>query len=394
MSTAVTGATDHVEAAMQRLVGQFLGRRYRIDGLIGVGGMGAVFRGYDASASRDVAIKLLRPELVDSVEAVSRFSREARAISRLQHPNCVRVTDVGQTQSGLRYMVMELIVGQSLTASLGRPMPLLRSLDIGRQILAGLEHAHTRNVVHRDIKPDNILLARAEHGREMVKLVDFGIARVLQESRDPEAFNTKMGQVFGTPQYMSPEQASGKEVDHRADIYTTGLVLFEMLTGKRAFDGNNAVAIVTKQLMEDPPRLPSTIPAPVHEIVSVLLRKEPANRYQTAGQARGALDRVRQELRATGWKDDPIPDIPRPGMTGIYGASPAENSGASEINDAMKAILATSTQKAIEGLGDAGSFIPTEPGLRRGPNSITEMSGIDLDNLELDDLGEIGDRDD
>lgn len=382
---------------MQRLVGQFLGRRYRIDGLIGVGGMGAVFRGYDASAVRDVAIKLLRPELVDSVEAVSRFSREARAISRLQHPNCVRVTDVGQTQSGLRYMVMELIIGQSLTALLGRPMPVLRSLDIGRQILAGLEHAHTRNVVHRDIKPDNILLARTEHGREMVKLVDFGIARVLQESRDPEAFNTKMGQVFGTPQYMSPEQASGKEVDHRADIYTTGLVLFEMLTGKRAFDGNNAVAIVTKQLMEDPPRLPGTIPAGVHEIVSILLRKEPSNRYQTAGQARGALDQVRQELRRTGWKDDPIPEIPKPGVAGIYGASPAENSGASEINDAMKAILATSTQKAIEGLGDAGSFIPTEPGLRRGPNSITEMSGIDLDNLELEELGElgeIGDQDD
>jgi len=378
---------------MQRLVGQFLGRRYRIDGLIGVGGMGAVFRGYDASATRDVAIKLLRPELVDSVEAVSRFSREARAISRLQHPNCVRVTDVGQTQSGLRYMVMELIVGQSLTACLGRPMPVLRSLDIARQILAGLEHAHTRNVVHRDIKPDNILLSRGEQGREMVKLVDFGIARVLQESRDPEAFNTKMGQVFGTPQYMSPEQASGKEVDHRADIYTTGLVLFEMLTGNRAFDGNNAVAIVTKQLMEDPPPLPSTIPSAVNDVVSNLLSKEPAHRYQTAGEARGMLDQVRQDLRRTGWQDEPVPEVRSPSATGIYGASSAENSGASEINEAMKAILATSTQKAIDGLGNAGAFVPTEPGLQRGSgtSTITEMSGIDLDNLELEDLG---DRDD
>ncbi len=385
---------QHVEGALQRLVGKFLGRRYRIDDLIGVGGMGAVFRGFDSSSSRDVAIKLLRPELVDSVEAVSRFRREALAISRLEHANCVRVSDVGQTQSGLRYMVMELIGGNSLSTILGKALPVIRSIDIARQVLAGLEHAHQRNIVHRDIKPDNILLTRGPDGRELVKLVDFGIARVLEEARDPDGFNTQMGHVFGTPQYMSPEQGSGKKVDHRADIYTTGLVLYEMLSGRRAFDGNNAVAIVTKQLMADPEPLPNAVPANVQQFVTYLMRKDPGDRFQHASEAGAYLDRIISELFAAGWRDEPR-DIPAaPYLRAGTAARTSEASDAKDFDHAMKAVLATSTQRAIEGLEDGvASMAITEPVRTRRGRSVTQMTGIDLENLELEDIGDRDDED-
>lgn len=387
-------ANQHVEDALQRLVGKFLGRRYRIDDLIGVGGMGAVFRGFDASASRDVAIKLLRPELVDSVEAVSRFRREALAISRLEHNNCVRVSDVGQTQSGLRYMVMEFIAGNSLTSILGTPLPVVRSIDIARQVLGGLDHAHERNIVHRDIKPDNILLTKGSDGRELVKLVDFGIARVLESARDPDTFNTKMGHVFGTPQYMSPEQASGKPVDHRADIYTTGLVLYEMLSGQRAFDASSAVAVVTKQLMADPDPLPPSVPANVQQFVQYLMRKDPGDRFQSAAEAGSFLDRIISELFAAGWRDEPrnVPAAPYVRTEG--GTTPPEQGDAQDFDHAMKAVLATSTERAIEGLGEGVVPAVTMEAVPRRRRSITQMSGIDLENLELEELGEIGERDD
>lgn len=386
----MAGGNEHVEAAMQRLVGRFLGRRYRIDGLIGVGGMGAVFHGFDSSAHRQVALKLLRPELVDSVEAVSRFRREALAISRLEHANCVRVTDVGQTQSGLRYMVMELIVGHPLTAILGQPLPVVQSIDIAHQIISGLEHSHGRAIVHRDIKPDNILLTRTDAGRELVKLVDFGIARVLEEARDPDSFNTQMGHVFGTPQYMSPEQAGGKVVDHRADLYTTGLVLYEMLSGQRAFDGKNAVAIATKQFMEEPAPLPGTVPGNVQYVVGRLLMKEPNERCQSANEARLLLERVISELFAAGWRDSPRQ---APAAPAWETPTPRGGSGrdAHEFDEAMKAVLATSTQRAIEGLGEALPAAATATQLATAPQrkrSVTQRTGIDLENLELGDLGD------
>ena len=379
---------QHLEDALQRLVGQYLGRRYRIDDLLGVGGMGAVFRGYDASSKRDVAIKLLRPELVDSVEAVSRFRREALAIARLQHNNCVRVHDVAQTQSGLRYMVMEFIPGKQLSSFLGEPLAVVRSIDLARQVLAGLDHAHARNIVHRDIKPDNILIAQGDNGRELVKLVDFGIARVLEESRDPDAFNTVVGHVFGTPSYMSPEQASGKSVDHRADLYTTGLVLYEMLCGKRAFSGNNAVAVVTKQLMADPEPLPDSVPQSVQGLVHLLMKKDPNDRYQSAAEAGTALEGVISELFKAGWKDEARP-APAPAFTHtqVVGGRPKGKGGAKDFDEAMKAVLATSTQKAIDGLGV--SAVPPTPETQPSGASVTQISGIDLDNLELGDLGDL-----
>lgn len=385
----LASANQHVEGALQRLVGKFLGRRYRIDDLIGIGGMGAVFRGFDSSASREVAIKLLRPELVDSVEAVSRFRREAVAISRLQHPNCVRVSDVGKTQSGLRYMVMELISGNSLTSILGQALPVVRSIDIARQVLAGLNHAHERSIVHRDVKPDNILLTRTSDGRELVKLVDFGIARVLEGARDPDTFSTQMGRVFGTPQYMSPEQASGKTVDLRADIYTTGLVLYEMLSGRRAFDGKNAVAIVTKQLIEEADPLPDAVPANVRQFVGYLLMKEPSDRFQTAGEAGAYLDRIISELFAAGWRDEPR-NVPAAAYTKAAptGVAPAAG-GANDFDHAMKAVLATSTQRAIEGLEDGVAHADANlPAAAPRGRAVTRLSGIDLDNLELEDLGD------
>ena len=369
---------DQLKAALERLVGRYIGRRYRIDALIGIGGMGAVFRGYDTSVDREVAIKILRPELTDSAEAIARFSREARAISRLEHPNCVRVTDVGQIESGLRYMVMDLLIGTPLTNILGEPLPLVRALDIARQVLNGLAHAHHRGIVHRDIKPDNILLTVARDGRELVKLVDFGIARVLV-GRDMESFSTQAGHIFGTPQYMSPEQASGKEVDHRADLYTTGLVLYEMLAGKRAFDAPNAVAIVTKQLLEEPEPLDPQLPATLRHVVQRLLAKAPDSRYASAAEALAHLDAVVSEVfqaHAQSMARQPAPPTafvpPR-----RQPAAPVDDAQA--IENALRVVLSSSTERAIEGLGDTG---PSPKG------TVTQLTGIDLDNLQLEDIGD------
>ncbi|HEY0709333.1 MAG TPA: protein kinase [Polyangia bacterium] len=263
-------------------VGAVLQGRYRLLAALGEGAMGSVFRGERLGLGRPVAIKFLHPFAARDPAMLKRFEVEAQAMARLAHPNCVSVIDFGV--EGLPYLVMDLAAGTSLRALIEEgPLPPRRSLIIVQQVLAALVHAHARGIIHRDIKPENIMVetvpgTEAEH----VRVLDFGLAKLLDG-----AAKLTVGMVLGTPHYMPPEQMSDVEIDARADIYTTGIVLFEMLTGKRPFDGANVAEVFLAQKQAPAPTLASVAPGlKVSLALEALLRraleKAPADRYPAA----------------------------------------------------------------------------------------------------------------
>src|SRR5258708_385546 len=212
--------------------GQVVDGKYRLDALLAEGGMGEVYRATHVMLGKTIAIKLIRSAIVASPEIVRRFQREARAATALNHPNIVSVYDLGQTPDGTLYIAMEFIDGPSMKEVIRRNGPLTpwESIDILRQVASALSAAHRKQIVHRDLKSDNLMLA-SEGGRKVVKLVDFGIAKTFDEATQL----TAAGYMLGTPHYMSPEQAAGKPVDHRADLYSLGVILCEMITGEVPF---------------------------------------------------------------------------------------------------------------------------------------------------------------
>jgi Protein kinase domain len=292
---------DKIQARSEALVGRVLGGRYRLDAVLGIGAMGAVFRARHTGLDRDVAIKLLHKDLMASDEMRARFAREAASISKLDHPNCVRVTDFGSDDEH-QFLVMELLQGAPLGEELVKPLPPRRAVAIGDDVLAGLEHAHAHGLVHRDIKPDNIFLTRDEGGKVRAKLLDFGIVK-LQEQSGQQL--TQMGMIFGTPHFMSPEQATGGQVDVRTDLYATGIVLYCMLTGRLPFDSEEPVKVLRQQIRDPPPPLPAELPEPLRALVEQLLAKKPEDRYATATAARTALAAARRSL-------EPVVEVPAP----------------------------------------------------------------------------------
>jgi serine/threonine protein kinase len=262
---------------------------YEIKSVLGVGGMGEVYRARDTRLNRDVAIKVLLEEGIVNADSRSRFEREARAVAALNHPNIVVVHDFG-VEAGQQYIVSELIEGESLRSLLtGKPIPARKLLDIATQVADGLAAAHAAGIVHRDLKPENIMLTR--DGR--VKILDFGLARHspskdssagdLEPTSAPDATRhlTHEGAVMGTASYMSPEQAVGKAVDYRTDQFSFGLILYELASGKRAFARNSAVETMAAIVREDPPALEEKLPAPLKWIIDRCLAKEPEQRYES-----------------------------------------------------------------------------------------------------------------
>jgi serine/threonine-protein kinase len=219
--------------------------------VIGEGGMGTVFRAEHVLMRKTVAVKLLHPAL-GKVDAIAqRFTREAQSASKLEHPGIIDVTDFGRTQEGELYLAMELLEGESLAHAIARErLPLARAVAIVRQMAQALEHAHEMGVVHRDLKPENIMLCPGEP--ERVKLLDFGIAK-MNDDTDGKQPLTQAGVAFGTPHYMSPEQAVGEPTDQRSDIYSCGVILFELLTGRKPFVADQAVTVIKQHLTKDPP---------------------------------------------------------------------------------------------------------------------------------------------
>ncbi|MFZ5896714.1 MAG: protein kinase domain-containing protein [Myxococcota bacterium] len=273
------------------LVGRVLAGRYRIVALLGAGGMGSVYRAEHVHMRKAVAIKVLHREMTSMPEVVARFEREAVAAARIEHPNVATATDFGSLENGSFYLALEFVEGQSLAALIRADGALEepRALRIARQIADALAAAHAAGIVHRDLKPDNVMLVDREHASDFVKVLDFGIAKVKLEHGGDQPL-TQMGVVFGTPEYMSPEQARGLDVDARSDLYALGLILYEMLSGASPFRHEDLVAVLTRQITMNPEPLPENVSAGASELVMRLLRKEPADRLQTALEVREAID--------------------------------------------------------------------------------------------------------
>ncbi|MBL6974375.1 MAG: serine/threonine protein kinase [Deltaproteobacteria bacterium] len=288
------GAQTLVVGDEQDLVGKSIDGRFTIQSLIGVGGMGAVYRAHQHSMDRDVALKVLHKDLSSNEQEVMRFFREARAASSLTGAHTITVFDFGQTDAGMLYLVMEMLKGQSLADYLEKrpgPMDPMRAARIVRQVLDALVQAHTSGVLHRDLKPDNIFLVEDEDTPEFVKVLDFGIAKVMGR----ESTNlTATGMVVGTPTYMSPEQGLGEELDARSDLYSVGVILFELLAGRPPFEAETPVAVVVKKVHEAAPRLRQINPAvqvpdAVENLVARVLATEPGNRPSDAREFRSLL---------------------------------------------------------------------------------------------------------
>jgi len=280
---------------------------YEVLGPLGAGGMGEVYRAHDTKLSREVAIKVLPAELADNPDALARFEREARAVAQLSHPNILAIYDFGQ-QGDVAYAAMELLEGETLREGLAHgALPARKVVDLAVQIANGLAAAHEKGIVHRDIKPENVFLIRDGH----VKILDFGIAKVrgpaLASSgktlTTPPEGATGPGVVMGTVGYMSPEQVRGEAVDHRSDIFSFGAVLYEMLTGVRAFGRDTAAETMAAILKEEPPEMGSvpTGPSPaLQRIVQHCLEKKPGERFQSARDVAFALQALSGSAVASG----------------------------------------------------------------------------------------------
>src|SRR6201991_131508 len=278
-----------LETTQDSLIGQTLHGKYRIDERLKEGGMGTVYRGTHVLMDKTVAIKVLRPSLAADEKIVARFSREARAASRISHPNALTVTDFGEDENGTVFLVMEYLSGRTLKKLIRDegPLPLTRVVEIIRQVGDALNAAHAQGVVHRDLKSDNIMLIDTMAG-EHAKVLDFGIAKINEPEGKSDTELTAPNLVIGTPQYMSPEQCSqDSEIDARSDIYSLGVILYEMLVGHVPFTADSPTMVMMKHLQEPVPSVleeRSDLPASIGRVIARAMAKLPANRYQTIAE--------------------------------------------------------------------------------------------------------------
>jgi CheY-like chemotaxis protein/tRNA A-37 threonylcarbamoyl transferase component Bud32 len=280
-------------------LGTVFGERYEIESVIGSGGMSVVYKAKHKLMNKVVAIKLMDPRLVRQQIAVRRFQLEAQAASRLNHPNVIVVHDFGITPDEQPYMVMDFLGGRSLQDILDERPQLdpPRAKRIFTQCASGLAHAHQFGVVHRDVKPNNIIIDQDHAGEEIVKIVDFGIAKLVSEADSKQQRLTRAGEFFGTSMYMSPEQCRGKDVDRRADIYSLGCVMFESLTGLPPFEGENDLDTIQMHLSAEPPTLRErrpdlNIPDEFEFLVRKSLEKDADKRFQTMEELIAELSRL------------------------------------------------------------------------------------------------------
>jgi tRNA A-37 threonylcarbamoyl transferase component Bud32 len=278
-------------------IGQVFGGKYAIERILGEGGMGIVYLARHQAIGKRFAIKLLRGDSVRDAEVVERFKQEAQSASSIGNEHIIDITDFAELPDGSTYFVMEMLDGKPLTKLLEeqKRLPVGRITKIAKQIAQGLGAAHEAGIVHRDLKPDNIFLCKRSGGEtDFVKILDFGIAKVGQGTNKL----TKAGAIFGTPHYMSPEQASGSPVDHRTDIYALGVILYEAGVGRVPFDADNFMGILTQHMYKAPvapramPDCPPDLPPGLEVIIMRCLRKKPEERYQTMAELEEDLDRL------------------------------------------------------------------------------------------------------
>jgi len=287
-----------------QLEGRILGGRWLVGELAARGGMSSVYRGRDEQEGTPVAVKVLRLGLKPELRSADRFRREARAASRLDHPNVVSIRAHGEIDTGQRYLILDYIDGVGLHQIIHKQAPLgiRRALHVTAQIAEGLAHAHQNGVLHRDLKPGNVQLIHQRGEADVVKILDFGLAKIIDLEETDTI--TRAGLVFGTPEYMAPEQAVGQKVDARCDIYALGTILFEMLTGKPPFKGKGVFETLRMQVGATPPR-PSEarqdiqVPPIVERIIMRCLEKQPENRFTSAVQLARALRAVGRQLSSS-----------------------------------------------------------------------------------------------
>jgi serine/threonine-protein kinase len=322
MTSGVDSPVSASPAGATSLVGKVLSERYRIESVLGEGGMGAVYLAEHVLMHKRLAVKVLHPEMTRMPEIVARFEREAMAAAHIEHPNVAAATDFGKLEDGSFFLVLEYVEGTSLRDLIAKgPLGAERALHIAYQIGAALARAHSLGIVHRDLKPENVMLVEREGDPNFVKVLDFGIAKVpvggLARGESPPQSGqvlTQLGMVYGTPEYMAPEQALGQEVDARADLYALGVILFEMLTGVRPFEAESKVTLLGMKVTSDPPTMASKnpnarVPESVEAIVRRLLDKEAANRYQDAREVLDGIDGCRM---ATAKTEHNLPAVPTP----------------------------------------------------------------------------------
>ncbi|MBX9688651.1 MAG: protein kinase [Candidatus Obscuribacterales bacterium] len=278
------------------LVGQVFADNYQIIGILGEGGMSVVYKARHRYMDRIVAVKLLLEHLVADKVALARFERESRAASSLSLQNIVTVHDFGRTKQGQAYFVMDCLEGQTLGDILERDLrlPLSQAVNIFKQTCDGLDHAHKKGVIHRDLKPSNLVLIEQDDGSTLVKIVDFGIAKMLPKDGKQNQNITVTGEIFGSPLYMSPEQCNGRSMDQRSDIYSLGCLMYETLAGVPPLMGDSFVNTVVKHINDAPPPFSKTcpeaqIPSQVEACIMKCLAKDPDERYQSAAEVRQSL---------------------------------------------------------------------------------------------------------
>jgi len=304
------------------MIGRVVAGRYRLESRLGEGGMGVVYRARHVLIDRVVALKLIRPDLRGETHLRAWMLREARAANRVDHAHIIDIHDIGETEEGELYLVMEYLVGTALSSELARgPMALSRGVDVLEQMCAALGRAHDLGVVHRDLKSDNILLSTKGGRKDFVKILDFGLAHLAMDPR-----LAPKGAVFGTPEYMAPEQARGEEAGPQSDLYALGVLFFEMLTGQLPFRSNDRETLLEMQRSAPPPR-PRSIKADVlpaaEGIVLKLLEKDRRRRFQDAHHLHEELKALQRSLPSTAWEVGsggelaPPPPPPPPQSPGV-----------------------------------------------------------------------------
>ncbi|MGE0869868.1 MAG: protein kinase [Kofleriaceae bacterium] len=315
--------TGHIELGPGSMVGE-----YRIEGMLGEGGMGRVYSATHPVIAKRAAVKVLHPELSMHREAVERFIQEARSVNQIGHPNIVDIFAFGTLPDGRCYFVMEWLRGESLRTRIERGLlPLAHALGFLETVMIALEAAHENGIVHRDLKPDNIFLVEIKGTEPQVKLLDFGIAKLLGND-NARAERTRTGNLLGTPAYISPEQARGHLVDHRTDIYAAGALAYELFTGELPFPADNAADMIAKHLFAQPPSAIAKnpqVPPPLDMMVMRMLAKEAAHR-PTLAEVRDELRRAMQFVTARGVAEHGGGGVPAqgtaPGAYSPVGAMP------------------------------------------------------------------------
>jgi eukaryotic-like serine/threonine-protein kinase len=403
------------------LIGQTISDRYRIEKMLGEGGMGAVYQAEHTLMRKRMAIKVLHPEMTRLPEVVARFEREAMAAAHIDHPNVVTATDFGKLEDGSFFLALEFVEGKSLREVIadGR-LDLGRSLHIGRQIGAALQRAHSLKIVHRDRKPENVMLVDRDGDPDFVKVLDFGIAKVQIGELTEEApggpaqpLLTQAGMVYGTPEYMAPEQALGQPVDPRADLYALGIIMYEMLCGVRPFDAESKVALLGMQVTAPVPPMiikapDASVPVEVEVLVKHLLEKEAAARIGDAKEVIEGITNIMSQLAQSGRIDPKYAPAPTsgmmtsPGLISSISLTPPEpvrgpgveqtpkGQGTSAAKELLKKAETLVAGKSWLVAAGAGTFailvlVVTIVVVMRGRGPTTD--GADADALEIIDSG-------